>query len=283
MRSSAFHRFWKGIRSLGPRQKEQVKTITRSGRHLLELINDVLDLSKIEAGKLMNQVEVFCLRDLLEDLEAMFSVISERKGIAFVIDRSPPCSRFPPGGRGKLRQVLINILGNSFKFTAQGSVTVHLSLNTEENPVRLSVVVSDTGVGIREEDMKSIFDAFIQSDAGLQMGGTGLGLSITKRLIEIMGGSISVRSTYGSGTVFTFTVPVVPADGGEYRYAGLQGAARLLLTLRVGRFRFSSSMTRRTTLTCSWQSWNPWGSRCSGPVTVRRLLRSVNARTLTWC
>ena len=226
-----FSQILEGDTTLGPRQKEQVKTITRSGRHLLELINDVLDLSKIEAGKLMNQVEVFCLRDLLEDLEAMFSVISERKGIAFVIDRSPLVPDFIQVDGGKLRQVLINILGNSFKFTAQGSVTVHLSLNTEENPVRLSVVVSDTGVGIREEDMKSIFDAFIQSDAGLQMGGTGLGLSITKRLIEIMGGSISVRSTYGSGTVFTFTVPVVPADGGEYRYAGPAGGSAVAFDL----------------------------------------------------
>ena len=218
-----FSQILEGDTTLGASQKEQVKTITRSGRHLLELINDVLDLSKIEAGKLMNQTEVFCLRDLLEDLEAMFSVISERKGIAFDIDRTPLVPDFIEVDGGKLRQVMINILGNSFKFTSQGSVSVHLSLTVKENPAMLNVEVRDSGVGIREEDIQNIFDAFTQSDAGLQMGGTGLGLSITKRLIEIMGGSINVRSTYGSGTVFTFSIPVVPAAGDERTQAGHPG------------------------------------------------------------
>ena len=207
-----FSQILEGDTTIGPRQKEQVKTITRSGRHLLGLINDVLDLSKIEAGKLMNQVEVVCLRDLLEDLEAMFSVMAERKAITFTFERDPAVPDFIEVDGGKLRQVLINILGNSFKFTEKGTITVRLAMESESDHQELDVAVIDTGVGIRKDEMEQIFEAFKQSEAGLHAGGTGLGLAITKRIIEIMGGTISVNSTYGSGSTFSFSVPVIPSS-----------------------------------------------------------------------
>ncbi|MBN2860983.1 MAG: PAS domain S-box protein [Sphaerochaetaceae bacterium] len=223
--------------ALTMRQKEQIKTITRSGRHLLELINDVLDLSKIEAGKLMNQVEVFALSDFLEDLEAMFSLIAERKAITFTIERDPMVPAFLEVDGGKLRQILINILGNSFKFTEKGTITVRLAIETVDNHHELSVAVIDTGVGIRKEDLKHIFEAFKQSEAGMHTGGTGLGLAITKRLIEIMGGSISTDSTYGSGSTFTFSVPVIPSSSDMHYQMIRPGLNAVGFDLRDGTYR----------------------------------------------
>ena len=195
--------------TLSETQAEQVRTINRSGRHLLKLINDILDMSRIEAGRLALHNAPFCLQDLLDDLEAMFRVRAEEKGLSLSLERDAnlPCNVV--GDEAKLRQVLVNMTGNAVKFTKQGSVTLRVRMEAPaETGPRLVLEVEDTGPGIPPEELTHIFDAFRQSEAGREAGGTGLGLSISKRLVDLMGGELAVRSTLGAGSCFTASIPV---------------------------------------------------------------------------
>ena len=198
--------------TLSEAQAEQVRTINRSGRHLLKLINDILDMSRIEAGRLALHSAPFCLQDLLDDLESMFRVRAEEKGLALSLERGGnlPCNAV--GDEAKLRQVLVNMTGNAVKFTKQGGVTLraHLEESAEAAP-RLVLEVEDTGPGIPSEELAHIFDPFRQSEAGREEGGTGLGLSISKRLVELMGGVLAVRSRLGEGSRFTASIPIDPS------------------------------------------------------------------------
>jgi len=198
---------------------EHVQTILRSGEHLLALINDVLDLSKIEAGHVrLNPVE-FSLDELLNSLEPMFRVRLRDKGLQFVLERSPGMPDFVVADEGKLKQVLINLVGNAVKFTRRGRVSARF--RTEADPgwiadgpgeaggrLRLFVEVEDTGPGISEADKERIFESFHQTEAGRAAGGTGLGLTISRTLIGMMGGRISVESREGQGSVFRFDIAV---------------------------------------------------------------------------
>ena len=198
--------------TLSETQAEQVRTINRSGRHLLKLINDVLDMSRIEAGRLALHNAPFCLQDLLDDLEAMFRVRAEEKGLFLSLERDAnlPCNVV--GDEAKLRQVLVNMTGNAVKFTKQGSVTLRARMEASaETGPSLVLEVEDTGPGIPPEELAHIFDAFRQSEAGREAGGTGLGLSISKRLVDLMGGELAVRSALGEGSCFTASVPVEPS------------------------------------------------------------------------
>ena len=198
--------------TLSETQAEQVRTINRSGRHLLKLINDILDMSRIEAGRLALHNAPFCLQDLLDDLEAMFRVRAEEKGLSLSLERDAnlPCNVV--GDEAKLRQVLVNMTGNAVKFTKQGSVTLRVRMEAPaETGPRLVLEVEDTGPGIPPEELTHIFDAFRQSEAGREAGGTGLGLSISKRLVDLMGGELAVRSTLGAGSCFTASIPVEPS------------------------------------------------------------------------
>ena len=198
--------------TLSETQAEQVRTINRSGRHLLKLINDVLDMSRIEAGRLALHNAPFCLQDLLDDLEAMFRVRAEEKGLFLSLERDAnlPCNVV--GDEAKLRQVLVNMTGNAVKFTKQGSVTLRARMEASaETGPSLVLEVEDTGPGIPPEELTHIFDAFRQSEAGREAGGTGLGLSISKRLVDLMGGELAVRSTLGAGSCFTASIPVEPS------------------------------------------------------------------------
>lgn len=202
---------------------EHVSTILRSGEHLLALINDVLDLSKIEAGHVrLNPVE-FSLDDLLNSLEPMFRVRLRDNELQFVLERSPGLPDYIVADEGKLKQILINLVGNAVKFTRRGRVCARFL--TEADPdwqtdpsgagadrLRLFVEVEDTGIGISEEDMMRIFDSFHQTEAGRAAGGTGLGLTICRTLIEMMGGHISVESRAGRGSIFRFDVAVKQVD-----------------------------------------------------------------------
>ncbi len=198
--------------TLSETQAEQVRTINRSGRHLLKLINDILDMSRIEAGRLALHNAPFCLQDLLDDLEAMFRVRAEEKGLSLSLERDAnlPCNVV--GDEAKLRQVLVNMTGNAVKFTKQGSVTLRVRMEAPaETGPRLVLEVEDTGPGIPPEELTRIFDAFRQSEAGREAGGTGLGLSISKRLVDLMEGELVVRSTLGAGSCFTASIPVEPS------------------------------------------------------------------------
>ena len=202
--------------SLTPNQQEDLQTIRRSGDHLLSLINDVLDLSKIESGHCTIEEAGFDLIALLHSLRNMLAERASSKGLDLCFEIAPEVPQFVISDAQKLRQILLNLLSNAIKFTNQGVVTLHVSIKTpaEENRMMLEFAVIDTGVGIEAEEIGSIFDAFVQAQAGKRsVSGTGLGLTISRKLLEIIGGEISVSSIIGQGTTFTFTLPVIPIDG----------------------------------------------------------------------
>ena len=188
--------------------REYINIIDSSGRHLLGLINDVLEMSKIEAGQTFLNLVDFDLYELLDELENLFKLKARDKQLQLVFN----CQRDVPliikSDRQKLRQVLINLLGNAIKFTERGRVQLNVSLREQT----LYFAVTDTGVGIASQQIDCIFLPFKQADIGQQSSyGTGLGLSISKTFVELMGGVITVDSTVGEGTTFTFTIPLIAA------------------------------------------------------------------------
>jgi CheY-like chemotaxis protein/nitrogen-specific signal transduction histidine kinase len=192
-------------KSLTKTQQENLGIINRSGEHLLSLINDVLDLAKIESGKMILDPKDFDLFDLLDLVQEMLSFRAESKGLELIVERANNLPRYIHSDDKKLRQVLINLLGNAIKFTQEGSITLRVGL--ADKPTNIQFEVEDTGAGIAPEEIESIFDAFIQTETGKQsQQGTGLGLPITKKFIELMGGKITVSSQVGKGTIFRFNI-----------------------------------------------------------------------------
>jgi PAS domain S-box-containing protein len=191
-------------------QRENLGTINRSGEHLLQLINSVLDMAKIEAGRHTLQETTFDLRRLLGDLQAMFRLRAESKGLSLLFEYGPEVPRFVLTDEAKLRQILTNLLGNAIKFTPSGGVT--LTVNLQARPVSgLIFKVRDTGVGILPEDLEAIFKPFIQSAAqNKPREGTGLGLTISREFAKVLGGELTVTSegVPGRGSVFTLCVPL---------------------------------------------------------------------------
>ncbi len=190
--------------------EEQVKfanIIYSSGNDLLNLINDVLDLSKVEAGKMTITPENFQLKDVFKDLEMIFSPISREKGIQFKVMMDESSGLKINTDRLRLEQILKNFLSNAMKFTQKGSVT--LKSRKENNGIAIDVI--DTGIGILEEQQETIFEAFTQADGttNRKYGGTGLGLSISRELSRILGGKISVKSSPGVGSTFTLHLPLI--------------------------------------------------------------------------
>jgi len=195
--------------ALNESQRRAVSTIERSGNHLLELINEILDISKIEAGKMELHETEFDLNKLLNDLSDMFRMRCNQAGLVWNVQLPSENERLCLiGDQGKLRQVLINLLGNAAKFTSTGSVSLAVQLLEES---RYEFEVIDTGPGIDELAQKSIFKAFAQSDEGHKKGGTGLGLAIASRHIELMGGKLHLESAPGAGARFYFTLTLPPA------------------------------------------------------------------------
>ncbi|MEG4083783.1 PAS domain S-box protein [Microcoleus sp. POL10_C6] len=206
--------------SLTPNQKQDLETIRRSGDHLLSLINDVLDLSKIESGHCTVEESGLDLIALLHSLRNMLAERASSKGLDLCFEIAPEVPQFMLVDAQKLRQVLLNLLSNAIKFTDRGSISLQVSIEadgtgalTTTRPI-LQFVVADTGVGMASVELDTIFDAFVQAQAGRRsIGGTGLGLTISRKLLELMGGEISVSSTLGEGSTFTFTLPVSPISG----------------------------------------------------------------------
>jgi PAS domain S-box-containing protein len=213
--------------SLTQEQRESIEIINRSGEHLLELINDVLQMSKIEVGKVTLDEQNVDLYRLLDSLEDLFKLPAQKKGLQLIFDSAPTLPRYIQTDESKLRQVLINLLGNAIKFTQRGSVilrvtTSHKSQVTNQNgelspdsclltPVSLflNFEVEDTGPGIAPEDIDIIFEAFTQTATGRKsLEGTGLGLPISRKFVQLMRGDITVSSTLGQGTIFKFDVEV---------------------------------------------------------------------------
>jgi signal transduction histidine kinase len=189
---------------LNDEQAKQLRMVNASGLHLLALISDVLDMSKIEAGELTTSAAPFDLGDAVRTVAAAVTPLAEKKRLALVVDvRSGVAS--VTSDRRRVEQVLLNLLSNAIKFTDHGSVT----LTVEPVPGAIRLAVMDTGVGIRQENLGRLFRPFQQLDSGLsrQHEGTGLGLAISQRLVERLGGTISVESRPGHGSTFSFTLP----------------------------------------------------------------------------
>jgi signal transduction histidine kinase/CheY-like chemotaxis protein len=191
-----------------PTQAQQLDKIAASGNHLLGIINDILDLSKIEAGKLVLEEEDFMLSDLLRNVVAVVGESAAAKGLKLTIDADglPEALR---GDRTRLSQVLVNYVGNAIKFTEQGSVTLQARrLEEDDEGCRVRFEVTDTGIGVRAELQERLFKAFEQADNGTtrKYGGTGLGLAINRHIAQLMGGEVGVRSTPGQGSTFWITV-----------------------------------------------------------------------------
>ena len=201
--------------SLSPKQAEYVNAVSRSGRHLLKLINDILDMSRIEADRLALNSTDFNLHDLLGDMRMMFGARAEEKHLRLIMEIEDNIPVYARGDEAKVRQIFVNLLGNAVKFTVSGGVAVRVRMDEPREaggaPLLL-VEVEDTGPGIPPEDMQKIFDPFRQSDAGKQSGGSGLGLSISKRLAELMGGTLTAVSAAGKGTCFRVRLPLQKAE-----------------------------------------------------------------------
>lgn len=190
---------------LNEEQKKQLGMVQSSARHLLELINDVLDISKIEANELKLSVSEFGVKESIEKVLGMLVPLSEKKGLELRWDISDNVGRIVTDKR-RFEQVLMNLMSNAVKFTEKGSIL--LSCRREGDSYVISV--KDTGIGMEKKELERIFEPFSQIDTGLsrKYEGTGLGLSISKKLLELMGGKIFVESEPGKGSTFTVVIPV---------------------------------------------------------------------------
>lgn len=206
---------------LPPSHQENLETIRRSGDLLLLLINDILDLSKIEAGHYKIETQAFDLIALLNHLRTMFSEWIKSKNLWFTVDMSPEVPQFIISDPQRLHQILLNLLSNAIKFTQRGGISLSVALAEKDilersfvNPITqpdliLQFAVTDTGIGIAAAEQNTIFEAFVQAPAqGVTYGGTGLGLTISKKLLNLMGGEISLQSIVGEGSTFIVTLPV---------------------------------------------------------------------------
>jgi len=190
-------------------QREYLETVKLSADALLNVINDILDFSKIEAGKIDLEEMDFDVRECVEGVLKTLALRADDKGLELLCDIAPNVPELVSGDPGRLRQILLNLLGNALKFTAEGEVSLKVTCGTKEGETSIvHVVVADTGTGIAEGKLKTIFNSFTQADTSTtrEFGGTGLGLTISKRLIEMMGGQIWVESEVGVGSKFSFTV-----------------------------------------------------------------------------
>ncbi len=196
-------------RFISSSQHENLAVISRSGEHLLTLINDVLSMSKIEAGRIILTETSFDLYSLLDSLEEMFRLKAKSKSLQFIFERSPQVPQYIYTDESKLRQVLINLLGNAIKFTETGRVILRVKADKKQNhePSLLTFEVEDTGSGIAPADMGKLFKPFVQTEAGQKSHqGTGLGLSISQQFVHLMGGELTVSSTPNQGTIFSFDI-----------------------------------------------------------------------------
>jgi PAS domain S-box-containing protein len=229
--------------TLGTDSQANLRIINRSGEHLLALINDVLDMSKIEAGRTELNPTTFSLSGLLNDVAGMFRLRAEAKALRFEIFVQGESAPYIVADEGKIRQVLINLLGNALKFTERGSITLRVGLSdTAEGGERkmntanrswFSARVEDTGLGISEEEQKKLFQSFNQFNQK-QRGnnqGTGLGLAISRAYALLMGGELTVQSTPGTGSVFYFGIPV---EHGNAKVAVRQSVVRRVTGIRAG-------------------------------------------------
>jgi two-component system, sensor histidine kinase and response regulator len=221
---------------LTPEQREYLETVKMSADSLLVVINDILDFSKIEAGKIDLETVDFVLRDCLEAALKTLALRADEKGLELLCEVAAEVPEVVRGDSTRLRQVLINLVGNAIKFTAKGEVAVKVQVEGRDaRDCILHLTVSDTGIGIPEEKRELIFAPFSQADTSTtrKYGGTGLGLTISTRLVEMMGGKIWVESEVGRGSQFHFTTRVGVADAKEVIKAGTIAPPEILRGVKV--------------------------------------------------
>jgi PAS domain S-box-containing protein len=218
---------------MGTDAKANLKIIGRSGEHLLSLINDVLDMSKIEAGRTELNPATFNLFRLLDDLAAMFRLRAGAKALRFEMSVDGEKVPYVRADEGKIRQVLINLLGNAVKFTELGLINLHVTLEQRDSTgLWLSARVEDTGSGIADEEKEKLFEPFCQTTRGINtQGGTGLGLAISRKNARLMGGDITVTSAPGTGSVFRLEIPI---ERGDAKVAVRRSAPRRVIAIRAG-------------------------------------------------
>ncbi|MCP4348761.1 MAG: response regulator [Desulfobacterales bacterium] len=208
--------------NLASEEKKNLAVIRRSGEHLLNLINDVLEMSRIEAGRIEFCENDFDLYRMIDDVKDMFSLEAEEKGLHLVSERDAAVPRHIRTDEAKLRQVLVNLIGNAVKFTEKGGISVRVSQlsdkSREGKKAGFQFEIGDTGEGIAPDELGSLFNAFVQTETGRKsQEGTGLGLLISRKFVQMMGGDISVESEAGRGTVFRFGIQAWIAHSAEIR------------------------------------------------------------------
>jgi len=211
--------------NLDPRQRSRAQTVRDSAEALLGILNDVLDLSKMEAGKLQLENTPFDLRSVVEGVADLMAVKAQEKGVELLCLIEPDVSTQLSGDASRLRQVLVNLAGNAVKFTTSGEVSIRVKLADPRDPEQIRFEVKDTGIGIPEDKRHLLFQPFSQVDPSTarRFGGTGLGLSIVQMLAEMMGGKVGVQSEDGKGSLFWFTVPLERQSAQRPRSLSLDG------------------------------------------------------------
>ena len=219
--------------TLTAKQRKQLDAINRSGEHLLELVNDILEMSKIEAGRITLNPAVFDLHSLLRDLEIMFRTRADSKKLQLAVERIGEVPRFVVTDEGKLRQVFVNLLGNAVKFTESGGIVLRVrTSHADQADLRLQAEVEDTGPGIPEQEMGKLFQYFEQTESGrMTGGGSGLGLAISREFVRLMGGDIRVQSQVRKGSIFSFDIQITT---GEMTSVQVKTELRRVHTLRSG-------------------------------------------------
>lgn len=208
---------------LGAEHKEKLQIINRSGEYLLELINDILDMSKIEAGKVLLNYKDLDLYEILQNLQDILKIKCESKKLSLIFEIAEFLPRYVRTDEAKLRQILLNLLGNAIKFTEEGKIILRAKIENKEDDLsganspmaadKIWFEVEDTGPGIAEEELPLLFQPFGQTEAGRKsQQGTGLGLAISRKFLQLMGGDIMVTSQRGSGTIFQFYIPFYPSE-----------------------------------------------------------------------
>jgi two-component system, sensor histidine kinase and response regulator len=240
---------------LDERQRRYAVVIHQSGKALLQLINDILDFSKIEAGKLELDKGRFNVREMVEDALEIMAERAQSKGLELICDIPPELDAVVFGDSLRLRQVIINLVGNAVKFTERGDISVRVAMQPGEPTADFTFEVIDTGIGIEAKSCAEIFEAFVQADpsASRRYGGTGLGLAICKQLVQLMSGTIGVESTPGKGSNFHFSVPLT-VD----RTSARDRSSRALSGIRVLVVEESAAVRRMLR-----QHLQSWGAICA--------------------
>jgi PAS domain S-box-containing protein len=261
---------------LSDEQRRYAETVRSCGESLLALINDILDFSKIEAGKLTLEILYFDLRALLDDFAGMMSLRAKEKHLDLTCVMSPNVPSLLRGDPGRLRQILVNLVGNAIKFTRNGEVAIQVKVEREsESEARLVFSVRDTGIGIPADKINILFNKFTQIDASTtrRYGGTGLGLAISKQLVELMGGAIGVESEPGKGSEFWFTTrfekqPSIEVSQ-QHVFARIAGMRAMVVDDRPA---------NRAVLTSQLTAWGLRTAEAKdGPTAIRLLYEALSA------